>query len=82
MPHRKCHASVEGHREPMMALHRAEEGRVSLEGPMHSQGQGAWGLNAEEEESRVTQVCGMGVGGRWWCDVPRQRQREKKLGHL
>lgn len=62
--------------------HRAEKGRVGLEGPVHGQDQGAWGPNAEEEESRVTQVCGIGVGGRWRCDVLRQRQREKKSGHL
>lgn len=57
--------------------HGAEKGRLGLEGPAHGQGQEAWEPNAEEEESRVTQVCGMGAGGRWRCDVLRQRQRER-----
>lgn len=36
----------------------------------------------EEEKSRVTPVCGMGIDGRHWCDVLRQRQRERKTEHL
>lgn len=49
MPHSKCHASVEGHNEPMVALQGRElretnllctgsGGRVGLEGPTHDQG--------------------------------------------
>lgn len=47
---------------------RVGKGRPA--GPAQGQGQRNQGLNMEEE-SRVTQVSGVGLGGRWWCDTLR-----------